>query len=120
VTIREEAMECLVAYDWPGNVRELENAVERMLILRRGEVIGEGDLPPRIRLNTQRPFQGVLNLPDTGYSLEALEKEAIQQALLRNGWNQTRAASFLQIPRHVLVYRMVKFGVRKSPGLQSE
>jgi two-component system NtrC family response regulator len=35
------------------------------------------------------------------------------QALLRNDWNQTRAATFLQIPRHVLVYRMEKFGLKK-------
>jgi len=106
-----------VAYDWPGNVRELENAVERMLVLAHSSIIDERDLPPRVRLNAQRPFQGVLNLPDTGYSLAALEKEAISLALLRNDWNQTKAAYFLQIPRHVLVYRMEKFGIRKSSGL---
>jgi two-component system NtrC family response regulator len=117
VTISKKAMELLVAYDWPGNVRELENAVERMLVLAHSSIIEERDLPPRVRLNTQRPFQGVLNLPDTGYSLAALEKEAISLALLRNDWNQTKAASFLQIPRHVLVYRMEKFGIRKSSGL---
>jgi DNA-binding NtrC family response regulator len=49
--------------------------------------------------------------------LRNLEKEAISLALLRNDWNQTKAASFLQIPRHVLVYRMEKFGIRKSSGL---
>jgi DNA-binding NtrC family response regulator len=37
--------------------------------------------------------------------------------LLGNDWNQTKSASFLQIPRHVLVYRMEKFGIRKSSGL---
>jgi hypothetical protein len=30
-------------------------------------------------------------------------------ALERNQWNQTRAASFLQISRNVLIYRMQKY-----------
>jgi transcriptional regulator with GAF, ATPase, and Fis domain len=33
----KESMERLIAYDWPGNVRELQNAIERALILSRGE-----------------------------------------------------------------------------------
>ncbi|MBW1790274.1 MAG: sigma 54-interacting transcriptional regulator [Deltaproteobacteria bacterium] len=38
------AMDRLLAYDWPGNVRELENAVERALLLSRGDSIGFEDL----------------------------------------------------------------------------
>ena len=44
-TITEEALERLVAYDWPGNVRELENAIERAVILSRGNPIGLEHLP---------------------------------------------------------------------------
>jgi transcriptional regulator with GAF, ATPase, and Fis domain len=33
------ALERLIAYSWPGNVRELENAVERALIVNRGEYL---------------------------------------------------------------------------------
>ncbi|MBE0599601.1 MAG: sigma-54-dependent Fis family transcriptional regulator [Desulfuromonadales bacterium] len=118
VEISQKAMDRLIAYDWPGNIRELENLIERSLILSLSSTIEEHELPARVRLNTQRPFQGVLNLPETGYSLEAMEKEAIHLALLRNDWNRTRAASFLQIPRHVLVYRMEKFGIGKSPAVR--
>jgi two-component system NtrC family response regulator len=57
---------------------------------------------------------GVLNLPAEGYSLEALEKEAVLEALVRNDWNQTRAAAFLRIPRHILIYRIEKFGIKKA------
>lgn len=113
IKVSDQALKRLVAYDWPGNVRELENAVERMLVLARSEQLEESDLPARIRANQQRAGRGVLSLPDTGYSLEALEKEAILEALLRNNWNQTQAAAFLQIPRHVLAYRMGKFCIRK-------
>src|SRR5438132_2341318 len=43
--ITEEALERLVAYDWPGNVRELENAVERAVVLSRGQPITVEQLP---------------------------------------------------------------------------
>jgi two-component system NtrC family response regulator len=116
VAVADEALALLAAYDWPGNVRELQNAVERMLVLRRGETIEAADLPPKVRQGG-RPAAGggVLNLPDEGYSLEALEQEAVEEALRRCGWNQTRAAAFLRIPRHILVYRMEKFGIKKVP-----
>src|SRR5712692_6962899 len=43
-----EAVKALEKYDWPGNVRELKNALERSLILARGEEIGLADLPEEI------------------------------------------------------------------------
>jgi two-component system, NtrC family, response regulator HydG len=43
-----EAIELLCGYRWPGNVRELENAVERAVVLCRGEVITPADLPPAV------------------------------------------------------------------------
>ena len=44
-TISEEAIQKLVAYDWPGNVRELENAIERAVVLSRGNPITSEHLP---------------------------------------------------------------------------
>jgi two-component system response regulator HydG len=43
------AAAALEAYGWPGNVRELQHAVERAVILSRGEVIERDDLPETIR-----------------------------------------------------------------------
>ena len=45
---RPEAMAALVAHAWPGNVRELRNAIERAVVLGRGEYIEEADLPPNL------------------------------------------------------------------------
>ena len=36
-TILESEMDKLASYDWPGNVRELSNAIERAIILCRGQ-----------------------------------------------------------------------------------
>ena len=44
-TITEEALSRLVDYDWPGNVRELENAIERAVVLARGNPITAEHLP---------------------------------------------------------------------------
>ena len=44
-TISEDAMQKLVGYDWPGNVRELENAIERAVVLSRGNLITPDHLP---------------------------------------------------------------------------
>jgi two-component system response regulator AtoC len=44
-TISEEALTRLMEYDWPGNVRELENAIERAVVLSRGNPITSDHLP---------------------------------------------------------------------------
>ena len=111
-----EALETLSRYAWPGNVRELENAVQQSLILRSGEVVEVADLPAKIVGGNTLTGNSVLNLPDDGYSLEDLEKEAVLEALRRCGGNQTKAAAFLRIPRHTLIYRMEKYAIPRHAG----
>jgi two-component system NtrC family response regulator len=113
VDISEEALEAMMAYPWPGNVRELQNAVERMVVLNRGEKLELHHLPKKIVSSRPTTRNQVVELPPDGYSLEAIEKEAVVQALDFNGWNQTRAAAFLKIPRHTLIYRMEKYGIKR-------
>jgi two-component system NtrC family response regulator len=113
VDISPAALECMSAYPWPGNVRELQNAVERMVVLNRDESLDVHHLPLKIRSNRTLSRDRVVSLPREGYSLEKIEREAVVQALERNDWNQTRAAAFLQIPRHTLIYRMDKYEIKK-------
>ena len=115
VRFNDRVLQILREFSWPGNVRELENTVERLLILRRGDVVEPEDLPAQI--GRKRPAVAgtkVLNLPDEGYSLEDLEREAVMEALERTNWNQTAAARFLRIPRHTLLYRMEKYHITQG------
>jgi DNA-binding NtrC family response regulator len=117
-TFSKQALERLQSYAWPGNVRELENTVERLLIMRESDQIGADDLPDKISAVAAKSEGGVLRLPPEGYSLEQLEMEVVLEALARCDWNQTRAARFLRIPRHTLIYRMEKYNI-VQPGRKS-
>jgi len=118
VEVPAPVMEELKRRPWPGNVRELKNACERMVILCRGHEVSAADLPPPPP--RQRGEGTVLDgedwpaLPAEGLSLVDLEKRVIERALRQKGGNITQAAAFLRIPRHILVYRIEKYGIRRD------
>ncbi len=120
IRVTPEAVEALQRYPWKGNVRELENTVERLLVLRDSDTIELEDLPEKIRVPGRDPWPtGGFSfiLPPEGISLEEVERSVIEEALRRTGWNQSRAARLLRIPRHILLYRMEKFGIpRRKAG----
>jgi two-component system NtrC family response regulator len=101
-------------YRWPGNVRELENVIERLVVLSVGDEITLDDLPELLRREKSGNEVLQLELPAQGISLDAVEKELIEKALRRFDWNQTKTASFLDISRRTLIYRMEKHGIRKD------
>ena len=112
--VSPEAWEILSRCQWPGNVRQLENAIQRALVLQRnpGEIAAE-DLPPELVTPSPKPFLAAAGeFPDGGINLEENERGLIQMALAKAGNNQTRAAQLLGISRHVLLYRMQKYGLR--------
>jgi DNA-binding NtrC family response regulator len=118
VEVQEDVLEAFEAYDWPGNVRELQNVIERMLIFQTEDTLGPESLPQEVvqsRLTIKVHGEGYIQLPQEGASLEALERQIVVRALEMNGWNQARAAKFLQVPRHILLYRMEKYSI-KLPG----
>ncbi|OGB99312.1 MAG: Fis family transcriptional regulator [candidate division NC10 bacterium RIFCSPLOWO2_12_FULL_66_18] len=117
LTIAPDAFQALETYDWPGNVRELENALERAMIFHRGDAISLADLPETIRAPRAKEAAPLpLSLPEAGLSLEEVEKELILRALQKHDWNQSRAARYLGITRHTLLYRMEKHSIARPGG----
>jgi DNA-binding NtrC family response regulator len=109
-----EAEKVLVAYAWPGNVRELKNLVERFVVLEDAEVIAPKHMPKWIFGDTLGPQQitgDKISLPDSGISLEEVEKDLIRQALEKSNYNKTLAAKLLNISYDTLRYQVKKYGL---------
>ncbi|MCG8471543.1 MAG: sigma-54 dependent transcriptional regulator [Desulfobacterales bacterium] len=104
-----EAEKRLLRHPWPGNIRELKNAVERCAILSPTDVIEGSQLALEGREAEAKP--GGFCLPQEGLNLPELEKDLIRQALERSGGNRSKAARLLGIARHVLIYRLEKYGI---------
>jgi len=112
LTLQPGLMRLLVEYSWPGNVRELENAVERMVLLSRGNELTTADLPESIRPQpVVEPIAATSAREGGPPTLQELEQKLIVQALKECGGNQTRAARYLGISRRTLAYRLEKYGL---------
>lgn len=109
VTIAQDAMRRLMAYDWPGNVRQLENTVERAITLSPGRSqIEVTDLPPEVQQASETNL-GVA-LPEDGMNLDEhvadVELSLIRQALERTDNNKRRAAELLNLKRTTLIEKL--------------
>lgn len=111
VGVTPDALGLLRAYRWPGNVRELENVCERIVIFLSGDTVTVADVPDTVKAKSTAATAFSVELPDEGISLDEVEKAVIVQALERSKWNRAQAARFLRVPRHILLYRMQKFGL---------
>jgi two-component system response regulator HydG len=100
----EAALARLRAYPWPGNVRELEHAVERAVILARGQLIDVADLSPAV--GGAEPAARVVPIP-IGMPLAEVEQRLIEETLRLTKGNKELAAKFLGIASRT-IYRKLK------------
>jgi DNA-binding NtrC family response regulator len=107
--ISAAVMKMLTAYSWPGNVRELQNAMERAVVLKTGEVLTPEDfsLQP-MDVSSEAVAQ---NLP-FHEAVELHKREILQRALARAGGNQTRAAELLGLQRTYLARMLKQMGIK--------
>jgi two-component system response regulator HydG len=108
-----QAMDRLLRHSWPGNVRELMNAVERGVVLSRGEYLDERELS--ILLPETGSLPSLTASPITGGaecpSLETVERETILKALDTAQGNKSEAARRLGITRRTIHQKLRKYGV---------
>jgi len=78
IQLAPDARAALASYDWPGNIRELVNALERAVVLSRGDTMRAEHLPDRLLapLRQSSPAASEVSL-----SLDELERRHIQQVL---------------------------------------
>ncbi len=108
-SLAAEAVTALRAYDWPGNVRELENALERAVIVARGQAIGLTALPARISEPGAAPLVG--EEPPANPTLEVIERAYIAWVLRTEGGNKARAAEILGIDPSTLYRKINRYGL---------
>ncbi|HVE38824.1 MAG TPA: sigma-54 dependent transcriptional regulator [Planctomycetota bacterium] len=124
--VTSDALELLKNHSWPGNVRELRNAIERGVVLARGNPVrpehlpetvtsprplGESDLEARIRELVEKLVQQ--GQPGDLYRLvEARwEKALLRRVLEQTGFNQVKASELLGINRMTLRKKMEQHGL---------
>ncbi|MCR4393457.1 MAG: sigma-54 dependent transcriptional regulator [Dehalococcoidales bacterium] len=98
-----EANDFLLKYEWPGNIRELENAVERAVILARGNLIEVEDLSPQSSYAAQKA--------PVGKTMREVEKNHILNILIEAGGNCSEAARLLGISRMTLYNKIKTYGL---------
>jgi DNA-binding NtrC family response regulator len=103
----------LLAHPWPGNVRELENAIERGVVLARGDRIGFDDLlldapgeEPRAEAGSDEA--GGASLQEF---LDSAAAERIRRVLEQTGGKRVEAARRLGIDRATLYRLMRRYGI---------
>ena len=104
-TVSADAMTALMNYSWPGNVRELEHAIERAVIVARGDSIKVRELPPEVSQKTRS------RATDDSLDLQAQERAMIERALERFRGNRRQAAEALKISTVTLWRKMKQYGL---------
>jgi two-component system response regulator HydG len=108
-----EALEVMSRYFWPRNVRQLENAIERAVVLTKGDMIVPEDLPPEILKAVEMPTAQEVALMDEktisislGTPLEAIEKRVIEETLRHSRGDKSVASKILGISARTIYRKM--------------
>ncbi|HEY4816686.1 MAG TPA: sigma-54 dependent transcriptional regulator [Candidatus Acidoferrum sp.] len=120
--LTREAIAAIERYAWPGNVRELKNALERSLVLCRGEEIGVADLPEEVargesllpRHSTAGHDNG-LGEKDFREAKRKFEVAYLTKQLVDHRWNVSRTAATIGLHRQSLQEKLRELGIRR-PG----
>jgi DNA-binding NtrC family response regulator len=104
-----EAMRALLDYPWPGNIRELEHAIERALLLARGDSIARADLPPEIASPSYE--NGSTGEGRYRRARDAWERKFLEDLLREAGGSVARAAELAGIHRSTLYEKLTRFGL---------
>lgn len=115
VSFTKYALDALMKYHWPGNIRQLKNMVNRFGVLNHGQIITDTDVHLALHLPEQSTLTyetSPIKINETitiHKSLLDQETETIKNVLIACNFNQSLAASTLQISRSTLIRKMKKY-----------
>ena len=108
VGVSDAAMRKLKSYHWPGNIRELEHAIERAVAFTNTSLIHAEDLHLR---TIKAENESLDDQPESGRSLEDLERKHIIETLESVSFNKSKAALALGIDRATLYRKAQRYGI---------
>jgi two-component system response regulator HydG len=109
----KDAMRVLMDHAWPGNVRELEHALERALLLARGDVLTVDDLPPELKAHDNGDHGEAAG----GFrrARDAWERRYFEELLRDAGGSVAKAAEVAGLHRSTLYEKLARIGLVEKP-----
>lgn len=98
----KDAVDMLKNRQWRGNIRELENAVQRAILLCKGEMITREDF--MIDRGMQSSVQA------SNGAIREMERELILKTLKESGGNKTIAAKMLGVSARTIRNKLNEYG----------
>jgi DNA-binding NtrC family response regulator len=111
--LSNEAVQRLTDHAWPGNVRELRNAMERVAVMCRSDIVTALDLGFLTAAPSLDADVAGGNSRDLSSAVENLERRMIAEALTESKGNRAEAARRLGIHRQLLHTKAEKYGLGK-------
>ena len=101
LTCSPEAITMLLRSSWPGNTEQLRQVIKKVCQRRRSGTILPADLPPECRTVSRRLLS----------PLEAIERDAIVQALVDCHGSKAKAAESLGMSRATIYRKVHEYGI---------
>ncbi len=118
--ISQEAFRAMISYQWPGNIRELENLMERAILMAKGTIIEEVDLPREVsampphqgtQFGLETDFMNGLNLSEF---LHSCEKKYIIKLVEKHHGRIEQSATEAGVDSKTLYRKMKKHNIKKE------
>ena len=111
--IEEDAIEALQTKNWTGNIRELRNVVERLVIMS-GKTITKQDVldfaGPGGKTDGKMNYDNFQNLEQFQ---DYMERSFLENKLDKNGWNVSKTAEAIGMPKGDLDDKLENLGLKK-------
>jgi DNA-binding NtrC family response regulator len=111
-TLDSDARQAMLRHAWPGNVRELANVMERVALLSEERCVTASALALPGGVCAAPAVDARPEPQPLRETVADVERRRLVESLAESGWNISRAAARLGIPRSSLRYRLEKHGLQ--------